>query len=76
MEKKLTAIESLIKDLEQFQKFPMVNQPTIEAAIEFARLRLADEKSQIIEAVNDYSPSGGGQDYYQSKYGEKDLGEN
>jgi hypothetical protein len=45
-----TAIQELINELKQFAKFPMVDQPTIEAAIEFAELRLSKEKEQIESA--------------------------
>lgn len=45
-----TALQNLIKELKQFAKFPMVDQPTIEAAIEFAELRLSKEKEQIESA--------------------------
>ena len=37
-------------ELEQFAKFPMVDKSTIEATIEFAKLKLAMEKEQIIDA--------------------------
>ena len=47
---KQTAVENLIMELEQFAKFPMVDKPTIEAAIEFAKLKLAMEKEQIENA--------------------------
>ena len=45
-----TAIQELIKELEKFKSFPMVDKSTIEAAIDFAKLRLDDEKKQIEEA--------------------------
>ncbi len=44
---KQTALQDLIDKLKQFKKFPMVDQPTIDAAIEFAELRLEMEKEQI-----------------------------
>ena len=53
MDKKQTAVQNLIIELEQFAKFPMVDKPTIEAAIEFAKLRLELEKKQMIDAVLD-----------------------
>jgi len=45
-----SAIQNLINELKQFAKFPMVDQPTIEAAIDFAQLRIEMEKEQIIDA--------------------------
>lgn len=45
-----TALQNLIDELKQFKKFPLVDQATIEAAIEFAELRLPMEKEQIIKA--------------------------
>ena len=45
-----TAMQNLINELRQFKKFPMVDQPTIDAAIEFAELRLEMEKEQITDA--------------------------
>ncbi len=45
-----TALQNLIDELKQFKKFPLVDQATIEAAIEFAELRLPMEKEQIIDA--------------------------
>lgn len=45
-----TAVQNLINELKQFKKFPMVDQPTIDAAIGFAELRLEMEKEQIINA--------------------------
>ena len=45
-----TALQELIKELEKFKKFPMVDQPTITAAIDFAKLRLEKEKEQIMNA--------------------------
>jgi len=76
---KQSAIQNLIKELEQFSRFPMVEKATIEAAIEFAKLRIETEKEQIIEAyfagtsqfdnaaalVNPKTP----QDYYEENYG-------
>jgi hypothetical protein len=50
--KEQTPVEALIKDLEQFAKFPMVNKATIEAAIDFAKLRLPEERKVIEEAYN------------------------
>lgn len=49
-EKELTAVQELIKDLKRFMKFPMVDQHTIETAIEFAEAKLEMEKQQIIHA--------------------------
>ena len=46
---KQTAVNNLIIELEQFAKFPMVDKATIEAAIDFAKLRLEMEKEQIID---------------------------
>lgn len=46
-----TAVKELIKQLENFKKFPMVDKPTIEAAIDFAKLAIEPEKQQIIDAV-------------------------
>ena len=43
---KQTAVQELISDLKNFAKFPMVDQPTLEAAIEFAELALLKEKEQ------------------------------
>jgi hypothetical protein len=47
---KQSAIQNLIKELEQFATFPMVDKATIEAAIDFAKLRIDMEKEQIVEA--------------------------
>lgn len=47
---KQSAVQNLIKELEQFAKFPMVDKATIEAAIDFAKLRIETEKEQLIEA--------------------------
>jgi hypothetical protein len=51
----------------------MVDQPTIEAAIEFAELRLSKEKEQIIDAVDygcdDYGSQKHGEEYYNQNYG-------
>lgn len=44
-----TAVQDLINELKQFKKFPMVDQPTIEAAIEFAELRLEMERKQAFQ---------------------------
>ena len=72
----MTAVQDLINELKQFKKFPMVNQPTIEAAIEFAELRLEMEKEQIEKAWNDhrYNKWGNentivnGEHYYKETY--------
>jgi|LakMenEpi03Aug12_release.lakeMendotaPanAssembly.Ray.scaffolds.fasta_scaffold5102528_2 hypothetical protein len=40
-------IQNLINELKQFAKFPMVDQPTIEAAIDFAQLRIEMEKEEL-----------------------------
>lgn len=45
-----TAVQELINELEQFKKFPMVDQATITSAIDFAKLRLEKEKEQIKDA--------------------------
>jgi len=42
-----TTMQNLIKELKQFKKFPMVDQPTIDAAIGFAENRLDYEKRQL-----------------------------
>ena len=47
-----TAIQNLIDELKQFKKFPMVDQPTIDAAIEFAELRIKMQEEQIKMAYN------------------------
>jgi Zn/Cd-binding protein ZinT len=47
-----TAIQNLIDELKQFKKFPMVDQPTIDAAIEFAELRIKMHEEQIKMAYN------------------------
>ena len=47
---KQSAVQNLIKELEQFAKFPMVDKATIQAAIDFAKLRIETEKEQLIEA--------------------------
>jgi hypothetical protein len=44
------SVQNLIKELEQFAKFTMVDKATIEAAIDFAKLRIETEKEQLIEA--------------------------
>lgn len=48
--KRKTAVQDLIDELKRFKKFPMVDQPTIDAAIEFAELRLEMEEQQIVDA--------------------------
>ena len=45
-----TALQELISELHQFKKFPMVDQPTIDAAIEFAELKLEPERLQLENA--------------------------
>ena len=45
-----TALQDLIHELQQFKKFPMVDQPTINAAIKFAELRLEPERLQLENA--------------------------
>lgn len=78
--KQQTAVQDLIQELKQFKKFPMVDQPTIEAAIEFAELRLEKEKEQIIKAYQqattdeygdslDFSNDTQAEDYYNEAYG-------
>jgi len=39
----MASIKNLIKELKQFKNFPMVNQPTIDAAIDFAEVELRRE---------------------------------
>lgn len=53
MSKKQTAIQGLISELEQFANLPMIDKPTIELAIKFAKLRISMEKQQIIQAFYD-----------------------
>lgn len=48
--KQQTAVQTLINDLKMFKKFPMVDQTTIDAAIEFAVLQLKTEEEQIMKA--------------------------
>ena len=48
--KNQTVLQKVISDLENFKSFPMVDKPTIEAAIEFAKLRLEEEKQMIMDA--------------------------
>ena len=70
--KKQTALQELIKELKQFKKFPMVDQPTIDAAIEFAELKLEMEKQQIIETARFYFHERGKakpEKYYNQEYG-------
>lgn len=72
MESKQTAVEDLIKELEQFAKFPMVDKPTIEAAIEFTKLKLPIEKQQIIDAhLSGFTNKGQftSEEYYTKTYG-------
>jgi len=66
-----TAIQDLIDELKMFQKFPMVDKSTIQAAIDFAELRLDLNKKQIIDAKNDklYSIDNGGERYFDEMYG-------
>ena len=69
---KQTALQELIKELKQFKKFPMVDQPTIDAAIEFAELKLEMEKQQIIETARFYFHERGKatpEQYYNQEYG-------
>ena len=64
-----TAIQDLIDELKQFKKFPMVDVPTIEAAIGFAEFRLELNKQQIIDAKNDkLYPIEGGQRYFDELF--------
>lgn len=68
---KQTAVQDLIKELKQFKKFPMVDQPTIQAAIDFAELRLEMEKEQIVKAALALSPyrfASEAEDYYNKTY--------
>lgn len=70
-DKILTPVQDLIRELEQFAKFPMVDKPTIEAAIEFAKLRLEPEKQMINAAYIDGLinwDSTQGLDYYNETY--------
>jgi hypothetical protein len=75
--KKQTAVENLIMELEQFAKFPMVDKSTIEAAIEFAKLRLAMEKENSeISFFAGYNYEGAfpvdeHEDYYNKTFTEK-----
>jgi hypothetical protein len=46
-----TVLQDLINELNQFKKFPMVDQPTIDGAISFAEIRIQAEKQQIIDAI-------------------------
>lgn len=50
-----TAIEDLIEEFERFSKFPMVDTATIEAVIEFAKLRIDLNKKQINQILVDYT---------------------
>lgn len=50
MNTKQTAIQNLISELERIAKLPMIDKPTIELAIEFAKLRIEMEKQQIEDA--------------------------
>ena len=52
MNTKQTAIQDLISELERIAKLPMVDKPTIELAIEFAKLRIPIEKQQIKDAYD------------------------
>lgn len=47
--KEKTAMQILLKDLENFKVFPFVDKATINAAIDFTKLRLADEKKNLID---------------------------
>lgn len=47
---KETTLQNLIQELKNFSNFPMVDKATIQAAIDFAELRISDEKKQIIDA--------------------------
>lgn len=79
--KKQTALQNLIQELNQFKKFPMVDQPTIDAAIEFAELRLKQEEDQIEGAWTDGRMLGvngnivteydNGNGYFNKTYGTK-----
>lgn len=72
-----TALQQAIKQLINFKSFPMVDIPTIEAAISFCEAYLEVEKQQIKEAYQDgaedqHDPDKFkfvSEDYYNSKYG-------
>lgn len=50
-----TAVEDLIIALKKFVELDGVDPDTIEAAIEFAELRLEMEKQQMIEFAEEYN---------------------
>lgn len=59
MEKnKQTPIQNLIVELKKFKQFPMVDEATIEAAIEFAELQLETEQSQRIALASEAYEAG------------------
>ena len=75
-----TTLQNLIDELKEFKKFPLVDQATIEAVIEFAELRLPMEKEQIInafgvgcqvESTRLIGYHGMAEQYYNETYGEK-----
>ena len=53
-----TVLQELIEELKEFKKIPMVDQPTIDAAIGFAEFRIEKEKQQIIEVYSDGGEKG------------------
>ena len=72
-----TALQDLIAYLVYFKnKYPLVDQATIDAAIKFSELRLEMEKDQIKKAWNDHKNNKwgfkytivNGEDYYKKTY--------
>ena len=71
MNTKQTAIQGLISELEQFSNLPMIDKPTIELAIKFAKLRISMEKQQIKDAYDHMKCIGNfeyGEQYYNETF--------
>ena len=46
-----TPVQGLIRELEQFAKFPLVDRPTVEASIDFAKVWMGTEKEKMIDLL-------------------------
>jgi hypothetical protein len=71
MNTKKTAIQNLISELERIAKLPMIDKPTIELAIEFAKLRIPMQKQQIKDAYDRMRCIGdcaNGEQYYNKTF--------
>jgi hypothetical protein len=46
-----TPVQGLMRELGQFSKFPFVDRPTVEAAIDFTQVHLELEKEKLIDLL-------------------------